>query len=161
MTSRVVVLGDVDVDVVAVHDGPLAHRQRHARADLAAPRRRGRRTSRRGWRAPASRWRWSARVGDDALARGRAARRWTASTCASRVDPDAPTGTCVVLVAPGGERTMLPDPGANDALTADDLPDDVFAEGAILHVSGYALLRPGSRGAALDGDGRARATPGC
>ena len=37
---------------------------------------------------------------------------------------------------------MLPDPGANTALSADDLPDDVFAAGAILHVSGYSLHAP-------------------
>jgi ribokinase len=68
-------------------------------------------------------------------------------------DAERPTGTCVVLVAPGGERTMLPDPGANDALSATDLPQ--FA-GDILHVSGYALLRPGSRAAALTAIERAR-----
>ena len=33
-------------------------------------------------------------------------------------DPKRPTGTCIVLVAPGGERTMLPDPGANAALAS-------------------------------------------
>ena len=71
-------------------------------------------------------------------------------------DAQRPTGTCVVLVAPGGERTMLPDPGANDALSIDDLPDDAFA-GGVLHVSGYALLRHGSRAAALTAIDRARA----
>jgi sugar/nucleoside kinase (ribokinase family) len=62
----------------------------------------------------------------------------------------------VVLVAPGGERTMLPDPGANDALAAAELPDALFAAGRILHVSGYALLRPGPRPAALAALDRAR-----
>ena len=38
----IVVLGEVMTDVVAVHDGPLAVAQRHAGADHAAPRRRGR-----------------------------------------------------------------------------------------------------------------------
>ena len=38
---------------------------------------------------------------------------------------------------------MLPDPGANTALSADELPDDVFAEGSVLHVSGYSLMRAG------------------
>jgi sugar/nucleoside kinase (ribokinase family) len=70
-------------------------------------------------------------------------------------DSERPTGTCVVLVAPGGERTMLPDPGANDALVPADLPDDAFGSG-VLHVSGYALLRPGSRAAALEAIERAR-----
>ena len=64
-----------------------------------------------------------ARTGDDA--RGDVALRGsTASTCTSRATRERPTGTCIVLVAPGGERTMLPDPGANDRARAADLPDD-------------------------------------
>ena len=41
---------------------------------------------------------------------------------------------------PDGERTMVPDPGANQALTPQDLPDDLFAAGRHLHLSGYTLL---------------------
>jgi sugar/nucleoside kinase (ribokinase family) len=48
---------------------------------------------------------------------------------------------------------MLPDPGANDALTPEELPE---IDGDVLHVSGYALLRPGSRPAALAALDRAR-----
>jgi sugar/nucleoside kinase (ribokinase family) len=60
---------------------------------------------------------------------------------------DTPTGTCVVLVGPDGERTMLPDRGANDALAEADLPRDLFVPGHHLHVSGYTLLGDGSRAA--------------
>jgi sugar/nucleoside kinase (ribokinase family) len=65
-----------------------------------------------------------------------------------RVDRTRPTGTCLVLVAPTGERTMVPDPGANLALLEHDVPVDEFREGDHLHVSGYALLRD-SRDAAV------------
>ena len=65
-----------------------------------------------------------------------------------RVDRTRPTGTCLVLVAPSGERTMVPDPGANLALLEHDVPADEFRPGDHLHVSGYALLRD-SRDAAL------------
>ncbi len=65
------------------------------------------------------------------------------------MDPDRPTGTCVVMVTHRGEHTMLSDPGANAALSPDDLPKDLFAPGAHLHMSGYTLLNEGSRGAAL------------
>jgi ribokinase len=65
-----------------------------------------------------------------------------------RVDRTRPTGTCLVLVAPTGERTMVPDPGANLALLEHDVPDDEFGPGDHLHVSGYALLRD-SRDAGL------------
>jgi len=61
----------------------------------------------------------------------------------ARIDPERPTGTCVVLVEPGGERTMLSDPGANDA----PLPE--IPVGDHLHVVGYTLLRDGPRASAL------------
>jgi sugar/nucleoside kinase (ribokinase family) len=65
------------------------------------------------------------------------------------MDPERPTGTCVVMVTHKGERTMLSDPGANAALSPDDLPHDLFIPGAHLHVSGYTLLNEGARPAAL------------
>ena len=65
------------------------------------------------------------------------------------MDPERMTGTCVVMVTHKGERTMLSDPGANAALSPDDLPHDLFIPGAHLHVSGYTLLSEGSRAAAL------------
>ena len=43
---------------------------------------------------------------------------------------------------------MAPDAGANDALADDDLQADLIEEGGHLHLSGYALLRLGSRQAA-------------
>src|SRR6202047_4474620 len=65
------------------------------------------------------------------------------------MDPERPTGTCVVMVTHKGERTMLSDPGANAALSPDDLPHDLFIPGAHLHVSGYTLLSDGARSAGL------------
>ena len=65
------------------------------------------------------------------------------------MDPERPTGTCVVMVTHKGDRTMMSDPGANAALSPDDLPKDLFSPGTHLHVSGYTLLNPGSRAAAL------------
>src|ERR1700754_2033910 len=65
------------------------------------------------------------------------------------MDPERPTGNCVVMVTHKGKRTMLSDPGANAALSPDDLPPDLFVPGAHLHVSGYTLASEGSRAAAL------------
>lgn len=59
------------------------------------------------------------------------------------------TGTCVVLVEPGGERSMLPDPGASAELGAGAVPEHLFTAGAHLHVTAYALFNPGARPAAL------------
>jgi sugar/nucleoside kinase (ribokinase family) len=65
------------------------------------------------------------------------------------MDPERPTGTCVVMVTHKGDRTLLSDPGANAALLPEDIPHDLFAPGAHLHLSGYSLLNDGSRQAAL------------
>lgn len=92
------------------------------------------------------------RVGDDLL--GRAALRRLAEAgvlVRAAVDRTARTGTCVVVVARDGARSMYPDAGANAHLSVDDLPVDLLAGTAPLHlhVSGYALLSRGARSAAL------------
>jgi len=154
----VVVVGDLMVDVVARMAVPLAvgsdtparvrSRPGGAGANVAA------------WLAVAGApVTLVARAGDDDAARGAVARLVAHGvTPAVAVDPRLPTGTCVVLVAPGGERSMLPDAGANAALAHADLPADAFARGAHLHLTGYPLLRDGpARGAALEALRRARA----
>lgn len=70
------------------------------------------------------------------------------------VDPDAPTGTMLV-VRERGERSMVADRGANARLAPHDLPRAIDA-GAVL-VSGYLLFHPGSESAARAALGRARA----
>ena len=114
--SRVVVLGDVMVDVVARLSGPVA-----VGSDSAAS------VSFGGGGSAANVAAWLAfagcppilvgRVGDDARGASAAAELRAAGVDARlAVDGEHPTGTCVVLVGPGGERSMLPDPGANAAL---------------------------------------------
>ncbi|GAA3723623.1 sugar kinase [Salinactinospora qingdaonensis] len=61
------------------------------------------------------------------------------------MDPERPTGTCVVMITHRGDRTMLSDPGANAALQPEDLPREAFTPGAHLHVSGFTLINEGSR----------------
>ena len=146
--SRIVVLGDVMVDVVARLSGPFA-----PGSDAPAAIRfhgGGSAANTAAWLAAADAEPVLAgRVGDDD--RGRVARdelraagvkTWLAA------DPDLPTGTCLVLVGPDGERTMVPDAGANDALDEADLDDELLGDADHLHVSGYTLLRDGSRPAA-------------
>jgi ribokinase len=155
--SRIVVLGDLMVDVVARLSGPVA-----VGSDSSA---------RIAWgfggsAANVAAWLVAAgveapvlvaRVGDDP--QGAAAARQLAEAGVDgqlAVDPEHATGTCIVLVAPGGERSMLPDPGANDALRPVDLSDALLGRGGHLHVAGYALLREGSREAARAAISRAR-----
>jgi sugar/nucleoside kinase (ribokinase family) len=156
--TRIVVLGDVMVDVVARLSGPVAVGSDSAAeiewgfggsaANVAA------------WLAVAGPQRpvLVGRVGDDpqgvATARELAERGVDTHLA---VDPARATGTCIVLVAPGGERSMLPDAGANDGLAEADLPSSVLVGGGHLHVVGYALLREGSRPAARSAIERAKA----
>ena len=153
--SRVVVVGDVMVDVLARLDGPIARG-----SDAPA------RISFGGGGSAANVAAWLAvagaspvlvgRVGEDARG-GEARAALVAAGVDARLtgDPERPTGTCVVIVEPGGERTMLPDPGANDGLAPEDMPDELFAVRGHLHVPGYALLREGSRPAASSAIARA------
>jgi ribokinase len=139
--ADIVVVGDLMVDVVAALPGPLAHgsdtpaRITHSQggsgANVAA---------------------WLAAAGADVAFAGRAGADPLGDAAVAALagvvlaverDPERPTGTCVVLVDPRGERTMIPDAGANDALELAELP-----VGEHLHLTGYALLREGSRPAA-------------
>jgi ribokinase len=146
--SRIVVLGDVMVDVVAQLAGPLAPgSDAPGRISFGAG---GSAANTAAWLAAAGeRPVLVGRVGDDEPGRSAAGELRAAGVDARlAVDPERPTGTCIVLVAPGGERTMVPDAGAGGGLAADDLPAELLGAGRHLHVAGYALLRPGSRPAA-------------
>jgi sugar/nucleoside kinase (ribokinase family) len=112
----VVVLGDLMVDVVARMSAPLAVGSDTPAQVRARPGGAGANVA--SWLAVAGvPVTLVARAGDDAAGRGAVERlRGHGVTASVALDQDRPTGTCVVLVAPGGERSMLPDPGANAAL---------------------------------------------
>ncbi len=151
----VVVLGDLMVDVLVRHAEPLARGSDTAARIALSPG--GAAGNVAAWLvragAPAA---LVARVGEDPLAEV-ALRGLAGVDVRVRPTPGAATGTCVVLVGPDAERTMLPDPGANADLRPDDLPEDLFRPGAVLHLSGYALLRPQTRPVAVAALERARA----
>jgi ribokinase len=150
------VVGDLMVDVVVHHDGPVA-----VGSDTPASVRfhgGGSAANTAAWAGSLGcRTRLLAAVGDDAA--GRDARDELARLGVELVGPvvaDAVTGTCVVLVGADRERTMFPDRGANSALgpeavatafdrVADDADDERGPGPAAVHVSGYALLGEGSR----------------
>ncbi|MCW3022412.1 MAG: hypothetical protein JWR30_1734, partial [Conexibacter sp.] len=99
-----------------------------------------------------------ARAGDDVAGRGAVAELAAAGVDVRvALDGGRPTGTCVVVIGADGERTMLPDRGANLALAVDDLPAELFVAGGHLHLSGYVLLHDGPRAAGLAALDRARA----
>jgi ribokinase len=145
----IVAVGDLMVDVVAAAAEPLAHA-----SDTEA------RVRWTGGGAAANVAAWLAeqgvgvalvaRAGDDVAGRGAVAELREAGVDVHvGVDGERATGTCVVVIGADGERTMLPDRGANLALAPDDLPAELFAAGNHLHLSGYVLLHAGPRAAGL------------
>jgi sugar/nucleoside kinase (ribokinase family) len=74
-------------------------------------------------------------------------------------DPRRETGRLVALVDPNGERSFLTDRGANEALEASDIPDEIIAGAAMIHLSGYSFFAPGPCAAALDVMARAGMKP--
>ena len=102
------VLGDINVDVVAVHQLPIADGSDTAASISLQP-------GGSGGNVAA----WLGRAGIEVTLIGRVGEDALADVALSGLDgvhlhvtrdPERPTGTCVVLVAPGGERTMLPTP---------------------------------------------------
>jgi ribokinase len=156
--TRVVALGDLMTDIVAVASEPLA-----ARSDTRATVRLsggGAAANTAAWlAATGAQVAYVGRAGDDLLGRAAVAELAGAGVDVRvGLDPDLATGTCVVVATPDGQRSMFPDAGANSGLSPDDLPLDLFAPGSHLHLSGYTLLNEGSRAAALAALALARET---
>lgn len=101
---------------------------------------------------------FAGRVGDDLFG------RWLADDLrregvvpALVVDREHGTAVIQVLVEPGGERTMVPDRGANAHWSEADVVEGLVAGAELLHVVGYVLFDDGSRGGALQAMETARA----
>ncbi|MGW4501990.1 carbohydrate kinase family protein [Micromonospora sp. NPDC004336] len=148
--GRVLVVGDLITDVVAVLAGPPA-----TGSDTPA----AIRFSGGGQAANTSAWLAAqdvpvtlvGAVGDDSQGRERVAELERAGVdCAVTRHPEHATGTVIVLAA-AGERTMITERGANLRLAPADV--DAALAGAPdarhLHLSGYTLLDAESRPAGL------------
>jgi sugar/nucleoside kinase (ribokinase family) len=152
--ARVVVIGDVVTDVVARLAEPLTAASDAAAAITTAGGGAGANVACRLAEAGVE-VHLVARVGPEPGVGADLERRGVRRHLA--VDPRRPTGTVIVLVGADGERSMVTDRGANDALSEADLPPELLAPGGHLHLSGYTLLGEGSRAAGLGGLRRARA----
>jgi sugar/nucleoside kinase (ribokinase family) len=148
--ARIIAVGDVVTDVLAVLSGPLA-----AGSDTPA----GIRLTGGGQAANTAAWlAWRgnpvtlvAAVGDDEAGRSRLAELTGLGVdCAVRRWAGTPTGTVIVLTR-AGERTMINDRGANLRLAPADVDAALAAapDARHLHLSAYTLLDAGSRAAGL------------
>jgi ribokinase len=156
---RVLVVGDLVTDVLAVLAAPLA-----TGSDTPAEVRvtgGGQGANTAAWLATAGcPVTLLATLGDDLAGRQRLAElsRLAGVDLAVRVVPGSRTGTVVVL-SHGDSRTMITDRGAAAWLRRDDV-DAALAgapDTAHLHLSGYVLLDPGSRDAGRHALASARA----
>lgn len=154
--NRVLVVGDLVTDVVAVLAAPLA-----ARSDTAAEVRvsgGGQGANTAAWLAAAgSPVTLVATVGEDETGRQRQAELAGVDLAVRRV-PGVRTGTVVVL-SHAGDRTMVTDRGAAAQLRPADVDGALarFADATHLHLSGYVLLDEGSRAAGRHALATARA----
>jgi sugar/nucleoside kinase (ribokinase family) len=155
VTGRIVCVGHLMIDVVAELRAELAHGSDTPAA--VTLRSGGSAANTAAWCAEAGGAAcFVGRVGADALGRSAVAElRAGGVDIAVVVDPDAPTGTCIVLVDRAGERSMIPSPGANARLVPGDLPP--LHAGDHLHLSGYLLLDPATVATAAAALGRAEA----
>jgi ribokinase len=137
---RIVVVGDLVLDVVLAPDRELAHG-----SDVT-----GRVVLRQGGSA-SSTARWLGRLGMRpslvcAVGRDATGRALLADLTADGVDvravrvAGAPTGRIGVLVEPGGERSFVTERGAALRLRPEDLHPDWFAGAAAVHLPAYSLL---------------------
>jgi sugar/nucleoside kinase (ribokinase family) len=155
----VVVVGDVGLDVLVRPSGPVAHGDDTPSRTRIVPGGAGGNTA--AWLAalgvPVA---LVSRVGaDDAATSARRLLEADGVVCRFVTDDVRPTCVVVVILEADGERTMLPDRGANAALAPDDL-DLPGAASALsggadgggrphLHLSGFVLLDPRSRAAGI------------
>ncbi|ATE53140.1 carbohydrate kinase family protein [Actinosynnema pretiosum] len=148
--SGIVVVGDAGLDVVARHSGPIVHGGDSRASVTIEPGGAGANTA--VWLAACgSSPVLVARVGADSAGRQVHAELTSAGVrCAFAVDPDAATCCVVVLVDDTGQRTMLPDRGANARFSPEDVNPELLAGSSHLHLSGYVLLDASSRPAGLE-----------
>lgn len=143
MPPRVIVVGDLLYDMLARIEGPVAlGTDTFTRVHAAAG----------GSGANAAAWLASlgvethfvGRVGDDVLGEVLSVELEKAGVVPHLArDPSLATGKVFVLVGGKGERTMITDRGAGEALGPEDLPEALF-RGGHLHLSGY-MFSGGSR----------------
>lgn len=145
----IVVLGDIAVDIVSRLAAPLARGSDAPAAVQLMPGGSGANVA--VWLARLGQAvTFVGRVGDDLFG------RWLRDDLLAEgvrpaliTDPVRPTGVIQVLVEPDGERTMVPDRGANAYWRAGEVDERLIADASLLHVVGYVLLDAASRPGAL------------
>jgi sugar/nucleoside kinase (ribokinase family) len=156
--KRVLVIGDVMIDLIVRPEGPLAIGSDRRATIVARP-----------GGAGANQAVWLAHFGVAATFVGRVgAADWDAQTTQFRAwgvdaqlapDAECETGRLIALIDPTGERSFLTDRGANDCLIEGDISDALIADADLIHLSGYSFVAPSPRCAVRRVIQRAGAVP--
>ena len=157
-SARILVVGDVMIDVIVRPEGPLARgSDRRASISFQAG----------GSAANQAAWLASFGAAVDFVARlgladvqSETARLEAIGVTPHLIgDPALKTGRLVALIDADGERSFLTDRGANDALEARDIADALIEGAGWLHLSGYSFFGASPRAAVLDAMRRAGDKP--
>lgn len=151
MRTRVIALGDANVDLIASAESLPARGEEilirnlemHAggsAANLAVA------VSRLGVRSG-----FIGKVGDDLFGHFliKHFRREGVNISQLRISDEAPTGLVFCIITNDGERTMFTSRGVNVNLSPDEIDVEYIKGADVLHLSGYALLKDPQRSAAL------------
>lgn len=146
--TRVLIVGDVIDDIVVTPLGNVTRDSDTTSHIRATPG--GSAANQAAWLAVSGvKVRFVARVGAADVARHHSELSAFGVEADLIADPDAPTGTIVVMLDAGGGRTMYTDRGANQRLSARDLPPSLLNDVDALHVNGYSLFAEEPRAAVL------------
>ena len=146
--TRVLIVGDVIDDIVVTPLGNVTRDSDTTSRIRATPG--GSAANQAAWLATSGvDVRFVARVGAADVSRHRAELEAFGVEAVLIADPDAPTGTIVVMLDADGNRTMYTDRGANQRLTSADVPLSLLDDIGALHVNGYSLFSESPRSAVL------------
>lgn len=148
--NKVCVIGDVNVDIVSILREPLQNNsdtQTTNSLNLGG--------------SPCNMSMWLAHIGadvtfiaaigDDLLGNWISSQLHTGglNTNNLKVIKNSSSGTCIILVDQAGQRTMLPDPGANLHLALRDNQRLIIQESSVVVLSAYTFFREETRELAL------------
>jgi sugar/nucleoside kinase (ribokinase family) len=149
MTRRTLIVGDVIDDIVVKPRAPITVGSDTVAQIVRCPG--GSAANQAAWLAHCGgRVTFAGRVGRDGLDAHTDHLRTAGVDPALTADPEAPTGTIVLLVDDGGERTMFTDRAANLRLQAGDVPLTLLDEADHLHLTGYSFFTWQVRAAVMD-----------
>jgi sugar/nucleoside kinase (ribokinase family) len=156
VTPRVLLVGDIMIDVIVRPEGPIA---------VGADRRATIRMRPGGSAANQAAWLAHFGVTTRLVGRVGAADRDAQTALFAKAGVEAhlaadaarETGRLVALIDPTGERSFFTDRGANDGLNAADIPDALLDGVDHLHLSGYSFVAERPRAAMIDLIARAKA----